>query len=90
MCVQGLNELGYEIVSTGGSAAAIDQAGIPVQRVEELTGFPEMLDGEVPQGFTGIACITLTGICRGVSFMSMCEVGGADAAVACVLASVPS
>lgn len=43
---QGLAELGYEIVSTGGSATAIEAAGVPVKRVEELTGFPEMLDGE--------------------------------------------
>lgn len=42
---QGLSELGYEVVSTGGSASAIEAAGVPVQRVEELTGFPEMLDG---------------------------------------------
>lgn len=42
---QGLSELGYEVVSTGGSAAAIEAAGLPVLRVEELTGFPEMLDG---------------------------------------------
>jgi len=45
--MQGLHELGYDIVSTGGSAAAIEKTGIPVQRVEELTGFPEMLDGRV-------------------------------------------
>lgn len=37
--------LGYELVSTGGSANAIEGAGVPVTRVEELTGFPEMLDG---------------------------------------------
>jgi phosphoribosylaminoimidazolecarboxamide formyltransferase/IMP cyclohydrolase len=42
---QGLSEHGYEIVSTGGSAAAIEGAGVPVRRVEDLTGFPEMLDG---------------------------------------------
>lgn len=42
---QGLAELGYEIVSTGGSATAIEKAGVAVKRVEELTGFPEMLDG---------------------------------------------
>jgi len=42
---QGLEELGYEIVSTGGSASAVEAAGVPVRRVEELTGFPEMLDG---------------------------------------------
>lgn len=43
--IQGLAELGYEIVSTGGSATAVEAAGVPVKRVEELTGFPEMLDG---------------------------------------------
>lgn len=42
---QGLSDIGYETVSTGGSAKAIEAAGVPVQRVEELTGFPEMLDG---------------------------------------------
>lgn len=46
---QGLAELGYEIVSTGGSATAIEAAGVPVKRVEELTGFPEMLDGALAQ-----------------------------------------
>lgn len=45
---QELSELGYEIVSTGGSASAVEAAGVPVQRVEELTGFPEMLDGVQP------------------------------------------
>ena len=44
---KGLVGLGYEIVSTGGSAKAIDGMGVPVTRVEELTGFPEMLDGAV-------------------------------------------
>ncbi len=42
---QGLSEQGYELVSTGGSAAALEKASLPVQRVEQLTGFPEMLDG---------------------------------------------
>ncbi len=42
---QGLSELGYEIVSTGGSASAIQAAGVDVRKVEDLTGFPEMLDG---------------------------------------------
>jgi AICAR transformylase/IMP cyclohydrolase PurH len=32
-------------VSTGGSAKAIEAAGVPVKKVEDLTGFPEMLDG---------------------------------------------
>ena len=44
---QGLAEAGYEIVSTGGSAKAIEAAGVPVKSVDQLTGFPEMLDGKV-------------------------------------------
>lgn len=47
MCnMQDLLDLGYELVSSGGSASAIGSAGLAVRRVEELTGFPEMLDGE--------------------------------------------
>jgi len=44
---QGLHGLGVEIVSTGGTARAIHEAGIPVREVSELTGFPEMLDGRL-------------------------------------------
>lgn len=44
---KGLSELGYELVSTGGSAKAIEDGGVPVKKVEDLTGFPEMLDGRV-------------------------------------------
>ncbi|KAI7839570.1 hypothetical protein COHA_006696 [Chlorella ohadii] len=51
---KGLAELGYEIVSTGGSATAIEAAGVPVKRVEELTGFPEMLDGRVKTLHPGV------------------------------------
>jgi AICAR transformylase/IMP cyclohydrolase PurH len=43
---QGLAAAGYELVSTGGSAKAIEAAGVAVKKVEDLTGFPEMLDGE--------------------------------------------
>jgi phosphoribosylaminoimidazolecarboxamide formyltransferase/IMP cyclohydrolase len=42
-----LHEAGIEIVSTGSTAKAIEQAGVPVTRVEDLTGFPECLDGRV-------------------------------------------
>src|SRR5262249_51500602 len=38
---------GVELVSTGGTAAAIRAAGIAVRDVSELTGFPEMMDGRV-------------------------------------------
>jgi phosphoribosylaminoimidazolecarboxamide formyltransferase/IMP cyclohydrolase len=39
--------LGAELISTGGTARLIREAGIPVQDVSEVTGFPEMLDGRV-------------------------------------------
>ena len=44
---RGLHDAGVEIVSTGGSAALIAGLGIPVTKVEDLTGFPECLDGRV-------------------------------------------
>jgi len=45
--VRGLAEAGVELVSTGGSAARIESLGLPVTKVEDLTGFPECLDGRV-------------------------------------------
>ena len=45
--VQGLHGAGVELVSTGGSAALIESLGLPVTKVEDLTGFPECLDGRV-------------------------------------------
>jgi phosphoribosylaminoimidazolecarboxamide formyltransferase/IMP cyclohydrolase len=44
---RGLVALGFELVSTGGTAAALRSAGLPVTDVAALTGFPEMLDGRV-------------------------------------------
>ncbi|MGV9250915.1 bifunctional phosphoribosylaminoimidazolecarboxamide formyltransferase/IMP cyclohydrolase [Streptomyces sp. NPDC003697] len=44
---RGLHEAGVELVSTGSTAARITAAGVPVTKVEELTGFPECLDGRV-------------------------------------------
>ncbi|WP_203336938.1 bifunctional phosphoribosylaminoimidazolecarboxamide formyltransferase/IMP cyclohydrolase [Nocardioides limicola] len=44
---RGLHAAGVAIVSTGGSAKLIESLGIPVTKVEELTGFPECLDGRV-------------------------------------------
>ncbi|HLT10506.1 MAG TPA: bifunctional phosphoribosylaminoimidazolecarboxamide formyltransferase/IMP cyclohydrolase [Micromonosporaceae bacterium] len=45
--VHGLAAAGVEIVSTGNTAALVESLGYPVTRVEELTGFPECLDGRV-------------------------------------------
>ncbi len=44
---RGLVALGFELVSTGGTVAALRSAGLPVSEVAALTGFPEMLDGRV-------------------------------------------
>ncbi len=44
---RGLTDLGVEIISTGGTARTLSEAGIPVTLVEDVTGFPEMLDGRV-------------------------------------------
>lgn len=44
---RGLVELGWEIVSTGGTAASLRKAGLPVTTVEAVTHFPEILDGRV-------------------------------------------
>ena len=42
-----LHDLGVELVSTGGTRAAIKKLGLPVKDVADLTGFPEMMDGRV-------------------------------------------
>jgi phosphoribosylaminoimidazolecarboxamide formyltransferase / IMP cyclohydrolase len=43
----GLHELGVEMLSTGGTAKLLADAGLPVTQVSDYTGFPEMLDGRV-------------------------------------------
>ncbi|WP_099038512.1 bifunctional phosphoribosylaminoimidazolecarboxamide formyltransferase/IMP cyclohydrolase [Mycobacterium neglectum] len=44
---RGLHESGVELVSTGSTAKTIADAGVPVTSVEQVTGFPEVLDGRV-------------------------------------------
>lgn len=44
---RGLVELDWEIVSTGGTAQALQDAGLPVTKVSQVTGFPEILEGRV-------------------------------------------
>jgi phosphoribosylaminoimidazolecarboxamide formyltransferase/IMP cyclohydrolase len=45
--VRSLQEFGVEIISTGGTAKTLREAGIEVKDVSDLTGFPEMMDGRV-------------------------------------------
>ncbi len=44
---RGLVARGFELVSTGGTARALAEAGLPVVNVSDVTGFPEMMDGRV-------------------------------------------
>ena len=44
---KGLSALGVELFSTGGTKGSLEQAGLHVSAVEEITGFPEILDGRV-------------------------------------------
>jgi phosphoribosylaminoimidazolecarboxamide formyltransferase / IMP cyclohydrolase len=58
---RGLTELGVELVSTGGTACALADAGIAVRPIEEFTGFPEMMDGRVktlhPRLYAGLLAL---------------------------------
>ncbi len=58
---RGLAELGIEIVSTGGTAGALEEAGIPVRSITDLTGFPEIMDGRVktlhPKLYAGLLAV---------------------------------
>lgn len=53
-----LADIGWEIISTGGTAKALQAAGIPCTLIEDITGFPEMMDGRLktlhPKIFGGI------------------------------------
>jgi phosphoribosylaminoimidazolecarboxamide formyltransferase/IMP cyclohydrolase len=44
---RGLVDLGYEVVSTGGTLASLEAAAVPVTAVSDVTAFPEILDGRV-------------------------------------------
>jgi phosphoribosylaminoimidazolecarboxamide formyltransferase / IMP cyclohydrolase len=58
---RGLVELGVEIVSTGGTARALSEGGVPVRAIEDFTGFPEMMDGRVktlhPRLYAGLLAL---------------------------------
>ena len=58
---RGLVDLGIEIVSTGGTADALSQAGLPVRSITDLTGFPEIMDGRVktlhPKLYAGLLAV---------------------------------
>ena len=49
-----LHALGWELISTGGTARVLREAGLAVKDVSEVTGFPEMLDGRVKTLHPGV------------------------------------
>ena len=51
---RGLEKLGYEIISTGGTFSSLQEAGVKVKQVADITGFPEILDGRVKTLHPGI------------------------------------
>src|ERR1700742_2719096 len=58
---RGLADLGIEIISTGGTARELADAGIPVRSISDLTGFPEIMDGRVktlhPKLYAGLLAV---------------------------------
>jgi phosphoribosylaminoimidazolecarboxamide formyltransferase / IMP cyclohydrolase len=58
---RGLAELGIEVVSTGGTARELEGAGIAVRGIDDLTGFPEIMDGRVktlhPKLYAGLLAV---------------------------------
>src|SRR5579871_3717846 len=58
---RGLADLGIEIVSTGGTARELAEAGIAVREISDLTGFPEIMDGRVktlhPKLYAGVLAV---------------------------------
>ncbi len=58
---RGLADLGVEIVSTGGTAGALEEAGVPVRSITDFTGFPEIMDGRVktlhPKLYAGLLAV---------------------------------
>jgi len=58
---RGLADLGIEVISTGGTAQELGDAGIPVRSISDLTGFPEIMDGRVktlhPKLYAGLLAV---------------------------------
>jgi phosphoribosylaminoimidazolecarboxamide formyltransferase/IMP cyclohydrolase len=58
---KGLADLGIEVVSTGGTARELESAGLKVRAIDDLTGFPEIMDGRVktlhPKLYAGLLAV---------------------------------
>jgi phosphoribosylaminoimidazolecarboxamide formyltransferase/IMP cyclohydrolase len=72
---RGLHAAGVEIVSTGSTAAAVTAAGVPVTKVEDLTGFPECLDGRVKTLHPAVHAGLLADLSRPAHQAQLAELG---------------
>src|SRR5262245_59638086 len=58
---QGLQKLGVELISTGGTATRLQEAGLNVRTIDDFTGFPEIMDGRVktlhPKLYAGLLAV---------------------------------
>ncbi|HUC22728.1 MAG TPA: bifunctional phosphoribosylaminoimidazolecarboxamide formyltransferase/IMP cyclohydrolase, partial [Streptosporangiaceae bacterium] len=70
-----LHAAGAQLVSTGSTAAAIAAAGLPVTPVEELTGFPECLDGRVKTLHPAVHAGLLADLAKGAHREQLAELG---------------
>ncbi|MBY8852770.1 bifunctional phosphoribosylaminoimidazolecarboxamide formyltransferase/IMP cyclohydrolase, partial [Saccharothrix sp. MB29] len=71
----GLHAAGVEIVSTGGTAKTLADAGVPVTPVESVTGFPEVLDGRVKTLHPGVHAGLLADTRREAHLETLRELG---------------
>src|SRR6187549_1680772 len=80
---RGLADRGFELVSTGGTAKALESAGLPVVAISDVTGFPEMMDGRVktlhPKVHGGI--LALRDVATHTRAMSEHSIAGIDLVV---------
>ena len=70
-----LHEAGVQIVSTGSTAAVIAAAGVPVTPVEQLTGFPECLDGRVKTLHPAVHAGLLADLARDTHRQQLADLG---------------
>ena len=77
---KGLYQAGLEVVSTGGTAKAVREAGVAVTEVSEITGFPECLDGRVktlhPKIHAGVLAIRDNAAHMAQLDKTRCDTGG--------------
>ena len=57
-----VNVHGYGLLSTGGTAKMLAEAGLPVTEVSEHTGFPEMMEGRVTVSYTHLTLPTICSV----------------------------